>query len=481
MEAPPRHHTPRNPARPSRGRALSVIASAKRAPLMPWQRRAADVALELDPATGTYWYSIVVVSVPRQAGKTKLESDLADHRCLTTPRARVWVTMQTGKTVDEWMREEHFTALRAASAFGVPGTASARYSLSKRAGSVGVKWPALGSTFTTFPPRRDALHSKQSDLVFVDEAWIHDAAAGADLRQAIRPTMNTRPGAQLWVVSTMGDDGSVYLDDYVTMARESLDNPTARVCFIDYGIPDDGDPDDLEAIAAHHPAYGHTLTRRALEDAREEFRDDPAGWARAYGNRPTRTRTSAIPAALWAAAARPRPDVPDRAGLAVDATPSGSLVAAGTAWRDDTGHGYTEPVLYGRPSRETPDQLAAIARRRAGGRIVADRAAIGALEVLDAVARHHDDLDIEYLTMHEYASACGIFERGIIDDTLHHCNDPDLTANVEVATKRPAGDGAFMWGRKDAAGSIAALVACTNALRAYDTMPAPKRRPVAHA
>ncbi len=481
MDAPPRHHTPRNEDRPTRGRAVAVIAEAKRSPLMPWQRRAVDVALELDPATGHYHHSIVVVSVPRQAGKTKLESDLADHRCLTIPRARVWITMQNGKTVDEWMREEHFDALAAARAFGVPGAPSCKYRLSKRAGSVGVKWPGLGSTFTTFPPKRDALHSKQADLAMVDEAWVHDAETGADLRQAIRPTMNTRPGAQLWIVSTMGDDSSVYLDDYVTMGREALGDPDARVCFIDYGIGDDDDAEDLETIAAHHPAYGHTLTRQALEDAREEFRRDPAGWARAYGNRPTRTRAAAIPPALWAAAGRPRPDVPERAGLAVDATPSGSQLSAGAAWRDDDGAGWLEPVISEPPARDTPDRLADLARRRSSSRLVADRASIGALEVLDAVARHHPDIEIEYLTMHEYASACGVFERGIIDGTLFHTNDPGLSAAVEVATKRPAGDGAFMWGRKDAAGSIADLVACTVALRAFDTLPAPKRRPVAHA
>src|SRR5699024_9295773 len=191
--------------------------------------------------------------------KTKLEGDVADHRCLTLPRARTWITMQSGKAVDEWMREEHFTNLASAPIFGVPGTASCRYQLSKRAGSVGVKWPARGSTFTTFPPRRDALHGKQGDLVIVDEAWVHDAVTGADLRQAIRPTMNTRPGAQLWIVSTEGDDSSSYLEDYITLGRESLGREDTRVCFIDYGIPDDADPEDLDVVAKHHPAYGHTI------------------------------------------------------------------------------------------------------------------------------------------------------------------------------------------------------------------------------
>lgn len=490
MEATPRHHTPRNPDRPTRGPAVDKIARAKGARLMPWQARAVDVALELDepsvpptggPARRPYHYGIVVVTVPRQAGKTFLESNVADHRCLTVPRGRVWVTMQNGKTADEWMREEHFDSLASARAFGVPGSPACHYRLSKRAGSVGVKWPALGSTFTTFAPKRDALHSKQSDLVLVDEAWAHNAETGADLRQAIRPTMNTRHGPQLWIVSTLGDDSSAYLDEYVDLGRSALADPAARVCFIDYGICDDADPDDLDQVAAAHPAYGHTLTWQALQDARLEFADDPNGWARAYGNRATRTRSAAIPPALWAAAGLPRPDVPDRAGLAVDATPLGDQVALGAGWRDAEGHGWVEPILSGPPTRETPEQIAHLARTRSGGRLVADRASIGALDVLDAVARHHPDVTVDYLTMHEYASSCGTFERGILEGTVHHTNDPGLDAAVEVATKRPAGDGAFMWGRKDAAGSIADLVACTIALRANDTAPAPKRKPVAYA
>ena len=99
MSAPPRHHTPRSDL-PTRGHGVAAIARAKGRPFMPWQQLAADVSHEFDPATGLYRYGIVVVSVPRQSGKTKLEGDVADHRCLTKPRARVWVTMQNGKTDD---------------------------------------------------------------------------------------------------------------------------------------------------------------------------------------------------------------------------------------------------------------------------------------------------------------------------------------------------------------------------------------------
>lgn len=475
----PRHHTPRSD-RPTKGGQVAKIAQAKRRPLMPWQRDTVDVALEVDPATGLYYYDLVVVTVPRQAGKTTLESDVADHRCLTTPRARAWITMQSGKAVDEWMREEHFTSLAAATIFGVPGSASCKYQLSKRAGSVGVKWPARGSTFTTFPPRRDALHGKQGDLIVVDEAWVHDTETGAELRQAIRPTMSTRKGSQLWIVSTEGDDSSTYLEDYLTKGRESLGRDN-RVCFIDYGIPDDADPEDLDVIAAHHPAIGHTITRETLEAAHVDFEHDPAGWARAYGNRRTRTRDSAFPAGLWAEAGTPRVARPERAGIALDATPAGDRFALGAQWTRPDGDRLSEVIDAGDPARDTPAYIAQVVRTVGGGRLIVDRGSVGAVELVDAVARHDPAVEIDYTTATQYAAACGSFFRGIIDGTTHHFNDPGLDAAAEIAVKRDSGDGGFVWGRKHANGSVAELVAVTLAGRALDTLPAPLRRPVAHA
>ena len=59
-----------------------------------------------------------------------------------------------------------------------------------------------------FAPLPAALHSKQSDLVVVDEAWAHDLERGRQLDQAIVPTQATRSGAQVWKVSTAGDESS---------------------------------------------------------------------------------------------------------------------------------------------------------------------------------------------------------------------------------------------------------------------------------
>lgn len=477
----PRNHTARSDL-PTRGGQAAMIAKAKGRPYLPWQRHAADVALEYYPETGLYRYSIIVITVQRQAGKTTWVGVLADHRCMTQPSARVWFTMDTGKKADSWMRQEHLPTVKAW--LGDPKRRGAHWTQSLRAGELGPMWPN-SSSFLTFPPTDEGLHSKQADMVILSEAWALSREQGEGIRQAARPTMNTRyqhslgmHGAQLVIDSTLGDDASGFLDDYYAMGLESLTDPNTRVCFIDYGIPHDADPTDLDIIREWHPAYGLTFTEQALLDGVEEFKKDPAGFARAYGNRATRSRVSAFPPGVWTAAGTVTQERPDRAGIAVDATPSGNRLAIAAGWRADNGHGYIEVLEADAPTREHPRIVAQLAAAN-GNQVTATRDSVGVLELLDAVARHDPKVDVRLRSAVEFGSDCAALDRGIRDKTVHHFNDRDLDAAVEIAAKGSAGDGGFRWVRKNAAGSIAELVAGTLALGAFDALPAPKRRAVA--
>lgn len=478
MAVQPRHHTPRSDL-PTHGWRAAKVAAAKGRPFMPWQRDAVDVALEYDPDTGLYRYGVVVLTVPRQAGKTDLEGSVADQHCLWNKRQFVRITMQDGKTADEWMREQHFPSLEEAGIF------RGRYKESRRAGAHGPHWIKSKSSFTTFPPVRKALHSKQSDKVFVDEAWAHSADTGRDLKQAIRPTMNTRPNAQLWIVSTLGDETSSYLDEYVARGRASIGDPHSRVCFIDYGIPNDADAEDLDVIAAHHPAYGRIINHASLRDSYEEFRDpetgviDVAGWARAYGNRASHVREFIFPGSVWSDAGRIRQPIPDRAGLALDVSPDGRHFAIAAGWRTDDGHGWVELLDAGDVTRALPERVATIATTR-DVPITLDRQAAAALEVVDAFSALDERArpEVKFLNQAQYGSSCVTFSRGIFNDTVHHFNDDDLDAAVLAASKRDYPEGGYGWTRKGS-GNIAPLVAATVALRAFELLPAAKRRPVA--
>src|SRR5215471_10973954 len=51
------------------GGAVAALAQALGKPMMPWQSYVADVALEVDE-DGRFAYQLVIVTVPRQSGKT---------------------------------------------------------------------------------------------------------------------------------------------------------------------------------------------------------------------------------------------------------------------------------------------------------------------------------------------------------------------------------------------------------------------------
>src|SRR5687767_7254756 len=79
---PPRYSTARRVSRATYGPRVGQVARLLGKPLMPWQQQVADVALEVDPATGLLVYREVVLTVPRQAGKTLLGLAVKTHRCL---------------------------------------------------------------------------------------------------------------------------------------------------------------------------------------------------------------------------------------------------------------------------------------------------------------------------------------------------------------------------------------------------------------
>lgn len=293
---------------------------------MPWQRDVLDVALEVDE-NGVYRYPLVIVSIQRQSGKTTLVKPVMAHRCITVPDAHVYLTAQRRiDAVDIWQRI----------AFGLE-TSPVRQlirTVRRSMGSESLEW-MNGSHFRTFTSsKEDALHGKTTDLVAVDEAWAFDEENGRSLIQAIVPTQATRPGAQTWLLSTAGTARSVWFRAYVEAAKKELreTGTTSRVAFFDYGIPEDTeDLADLSIYAKHHPAVGHTIGMRALEDAYAIM--GPQEFARAYGNFWLSSAEWVIDPMLWDAR-RTYDKIADRspvafaAELSVDRT-HGVIVAAG--------------------------------------------------------------------------------------------------------------------------------------------------------
>ena len=453
--------TLRSPERPTYGPAVAALAATIGRPLMPWQRYVSDVALEVDPATGQYVYSSIVITVPRQSGKTVLYLVVGNHRALTVRLGRVWFTMQTGKDAVDWLLNEAAPLL---------APLDGLYSLYRASGKEAVRWLRGGrGTFRPFNPTPEGLHSKQSDLAIVDEAWAFDPVRGRELDQAIVPTQATRPGAQVWKVSTAGTDASTWLLAAVEAGRAAVAaGKRSGTAYFEWSCPDGLDPCDAATWPLYHPAYGRTIHDPAMYAALDMLGAEE--FERAYGNRWLHTTARVIPLALWIAAAdaeAPWPE-PGRLALAFDVALDRSDAAIVAAWRDPDGRAHIEVADHRPASSWVVDRLAELTDTWSPSSIGYD-AAGPALDVADRATRA--GLTVEPLNAREYATACATFLQEVIDGRLAYRPHPALDEAAGAAGRRTLGD-AWAWGRRSTSVSLSALTAATSALWRADHAPA---------
>ncbi len=258
-------------------------------PLMPWQRLAADVALERAP-DGSYAHKIVVISVPRQSGKTTLLRAIAVQQMIAHRRRELYYTAQTGK--DARARWEQLVEL-----IETDRSLGRRFNVRKSAGSAAIVHEGSRSRFAPFAPTAESLHGYTPHTVMIDEAFSLHEVEGRLLMGAIVPAQSTLLERQLYLVSTKGTAESTFFHDWVDAGRAGRDG----VALIEYAAGDEVDVYDPDTWETFHPVAGTDrwpVVRDSIGDAalaltRSEFE-------RAYGNRATKTAGHLVPLETWA-------------------------------------------------------------------------------------------------------------------------------------------------------------------------------------
>lgn len=272
--------TKRDETRPTDGAIVARTAEMLGKPLLPWQRYVADVAGEIDPATGTYYYDRVVLSTPRQCGKSTLIDTEDTRNALLGPDRKIYYLAQTGKDA-----EKHFKDF----VQQLSKSRLAPFALKPRLSNGGMEQRFRnGSFICPLAVTKVAGHGTQMDKFTIDEAFSLDDETGKLILDGMAPTMNTRlhftgVQPQIWITSTEGTADSTFLNGLLDSFRAG--NVPTRTCWFDFGIPDDADPEDFQTILKWHPAAGLLWDIRQLRDFREQFAGNEAGWARAFGNR----------------------------------------------------------------------------------------------------------------------------------------------------------------------------------------------------
>jgi hypothetical protein len=414
---------------------------------MPWQRQVADVALEVDPHTGRLAYREVVVTTPRQQGKTRLELAVLVHRARTWPGSRMLYAAQDRIHARAKWEDDHLAALRR-SPFA--GEFKPRF----QRGDEAIRWHN-GSWHGITAPGEKAGHSDVLDVAVVDEAW----ARVAGLEQGLSPTMITRPQPQLWVVSTAGTVRSAYLRGKVDRGRQQARRGRGAVAYFEWAAPEGADPADPKTWRAAMPALGRTISIAAV---RAEFdRLELADFCRAYLN----WWPSAIPSdwlvitePRWRAVADAKSEAVDPVAFAADVTPerSAAAIAVASGRLDGLGHGevvdhrpgigWVVPRLLELVHRWQPCAVAIDPTGPAGSLIVPLEAA---------------EVEVVKPSERQAAHAAADLYDAVTETTVRVVPRPALDAAVAGARQRPLGDGWAWARRRDVPVDICPLVALT--------------------
>lgn len=459
----PRWGTQRDPSRKTYGRDVAAIAQRLGTPLMPWQRYVADVALEVNPETGKLQYRTVVITVPRQSGKTTLLLSLMVHRALgIAPRQNIVYTAQTQKAARKKWEEDHVELLNH-SPFA--GMFKVRYGM----GTEQITWNN-GSRHSLTAPTEKAGHGETIDMATIDEAF---AQEDNRLEQALRPAMVTRPQPQLYVISTAGTGKSLYLKRKVELGRARVEGKVdSAIAYFEWSAPEDADPEDPKVWLQCMPALGHTINIEAIK-ADFEGMDLPE-FRRAYLNQ----WSDEIPELWlvvreqeWNAVEDRASFIPDknRIALGVDFTPErsfGSIVVAGKNAQEKVHLEITGNEIEGfmdhRPGTAwmVPRIVDLWERWNPCAVVILPNSPAGSL-IPELESR---GIRVETPSTTEYAGACGTFYDKIYARELAHLGQHPFVIALAGAQKLDLGEGAWKWNRKAVTVDISPLVAGTLAL-----------------
>lgn len=444
-----RYATPRTPERKTHGAQVAALASQLGVPLMPWQRQVFDVALEVD-ADDRYVFREVVVTVPRQAGKSTALMLLMAHRCLMQPGARVVYTAQNRTDARKKWEDDHVHMLQRS-------PLSSQFKVRLQNGQEAIRFKN-GSLWTITSTTEKAGHGMTLDLPVLDEAF---AQVDNRMEQAFKPAMATRSNAQFWVTSTAGTEDSHYLNAKVDQGRGLVDaGVTEGVAYFEWSADQDLDLDDPRSWWSFHPALGHTIGEDVI--ATDKLSMSPMEWRRAYANlRTSKVITDEIiPAAAWVSSEDPRSAATGPVAFAVDVTPDRAFTSVCVAGHRADDRFHVEVAAHERGVSWAAAWLADRLRVWPNVGVVLDPSGPAGTLIPELQA-----LGVEFTLTRarDMAQACGSFHDAVVDDRLRHIGQPELSGAVAGARRRSLGD-AWAWARRDSSVDLAPLVGVTLAL-----------------
>lgn len=457
----PRYRTLRTESRQTLGGRWASVAESLGKPFLPWQRMVADVAGELifdeDLRLWRPAYSEVLVTIPRQNGKTTLMLAWVTARLVAweswdrKPQA-VAYTAQTGSDARQKFRDEWVPILQQSDLW--PAVRRAYFA----ADNTGLDMRD-GATLKVLNNSATAGHGKVIDAAAMDEIF---ADTDSSREQAMVPAMTTRHDAQTLMVSTAGDESSTFLYAKQQAGRASVAADERQdIAYFEWSADPDDDPEDPATWWSCMPALGHTVTENKIRQSLKQMAPTDPDWSerkRAFLNIPKRGGGGVVfPSDVWQSNLDVNSEPGNDACLAVEFHPSLSHAAVVVA----DGSGRVEVATGGPVARADVVPLLKRLAGRWSREVVINTSGPTAFlegELTDA------EVETVPLNAEQWRKACGWAYSHIADGQLSIRPNKFLDDAVAGVLKRPVGD-SWVWDRRDADTDITPLVALT--LAAY--------------
>lgn len=431
----------------------------------PWQDGAGQLALG-KRANGQYAATVggVVLSIPRQVGKTYFVGAMVVILCILFPGLKVVWTAHRTRTATNTFRSMQGMARRKKVDPHVDyiRTANGEQEIGFRNGSLimfGAREQGFGRGFD------------EVDIEVFDEAQILTEKALEDMIAATNQSRHPH-GALLFYMGTPPrpvDPGEVFS----AKRAQALAGDSDDMVYVECSADDDADPDDQAQWERANPSYPHRTPREAMLRMRANLPSDESFLREGLGIWDGAKTKGVLPAPSWKDQADEQSTAVDRFALGVECGPDlawASVALAGQradgGWHfelDEDQHTRGRGVAWLAPHIEAT--VAANPQIRA---VVVDVGGpIAALLEQRNGRWFFKDAKVEVMPVKvvELGAGCARVLDGIVTGWLRHIGQPQFTSAALSAGKRPLGDtGMWVWSRKTADSDITPIQAGTLAL-----------------
>lgn len=418
-----------------------------------WQQGIARLALaKRDDGLYAAGVGGVVMSIPRQVGKTYLIAAIVFALCTLFPKLTVIWTAHRTRTHNETFKKMQSMARK---------SKIAPYVANVRAANGEQEITFTNGSRILFGARESGFGRgfDEVDILVLDEAQILTEDAMSDMV----PATNAAPNGLVFMMGTPPrpkDPGEVF-----TNVRQAALNGDEDTLYIEFSADKGANLDDRRQLAKANPSYPHRTSEAAIQRMRkllgseENFRREAFGeWDEAAIDK------KALSPAAWAERSVPADEVPreGRRVFAARFSVDGSAVALAAALRTDEGAVHVEgikvaPMAEG--TRWLVDWL--VDRHESAAQIVVDgKAGVGYL--VNSLRENGVAASVILTPSTDQAIAAhSMFESAIRSKEITHRGQKPLDDQVKVAVKRKIGTtGGFGWAAPEGQ-SVALLDAVT--------------------